>query len=196
MSNKIQLVLDAGGVITANLSPAYWKELSPASLSSEESIVHKFKREIREKLWSGHVTEADFYLWVRGHSSELKQNDEQFRQLVQGHLRLLPASEHLEEWSGKADLHILSNHRHEWLTPVLAPILPFIASCTISSEVGMCKPSASIYTYLHRKLGNLDDIYFVDDQERNLLPAREMGWKTILADPEGQWVETINELLG
>ncbi|MEK5057901.1 hypothetical protein [Paenibacillus sp. FSL H7-0326] len=34
-----------------------------------------------------------------------------------------------------------------------------------------------------------------DGQERNLLPAREMGWETILADSKGQWIKTVNELL-
>ncbi|SFS41772.1 haloacid dehalogenase superfamily, subfamily IA, variant 3 with third motif having DD or ED [Paenibacillus sp. 453mf] len=59
----------------------------------------------------------------------------------------------------------------------------------------MCKPDASIYNNLHDRLEQFVEIYFVDDQERNLIPAREKGWETILADSDGQWIETINELL-
>lgn len=195
MDLKPQLVLDAGGVITANLSPGYWSELTLTDLVSGESIVRRFKQELRESLWSGRVSEAEFYVWVRRQSNQLNQSDELMRRLVQANLRLLPAAEWVAKWSEKANIHILSNHRHEWLTPILAPLMPYITSCTISSEVGMCKPDASIYNNLHDRLEQFVEIYFVDDQERNLIPARERGWETILADSDGQWIETINELL-
>ncbi|MFD2699653.1 HAD-IA family hydrolase [Paenibacillus shunpengii] len=195
MNPKPQLVLDAGGVITANLSPSYWSELMLSDIVSGNSVVRKFKEELRESLWSGRVSEAEFYVWIRRQISDIDHSDEVMRRMLQTHLRLLPAAEWVAKWSEKANIHILSNHRHEWLSPVLAPLMPYITSCTISSEVGMCKPGAAIYNALHGRLEHSDEIYFVDDQERNLLPAREMGWETILADSAGQWTKTVNELL-
>ncbi|MFB5267856.1 hypothetical protein ACE41H_13895 [Paenibacillus enshidis] len=36
---------------------------------------------------------------------------------------------------------------------------------------------------------------YVDDQEKNLVPAKELGWTAVLADSEGQWTERVSYLL-
>jgi putative hydrolase of the HAD superfamily len=43
------------------------------------------------------------------------------------------------------------------------------------------------------KLPSGEPIVYVDDQEKNLAPARERGWRTILADEEGTWVGKLPE---
>ncbi len=51
----------------------------------------------------------------------------------------------MPNWSQIADIHLLSNHRTEWLFPTMATISEFIKSVTISSAVGFCKPHREIY---------------------------------------------------
>jgi HAD superfamily hydrolase (TIGR01509 family) len=65
---------------------------------------------------------------------------------------------------------------------------------TISSQVGYCKPDPSIYRIVQSLLKS-DQVIYVDDQERNLIPARELGWTTILADAQGKWTDEVTRLV-
>ncbi|WP_058308296.1 hypothetical protein [Gracilibacillus massiliensis] len=56
---NVQLVLDIGGVLATDLDK-FWDELvSQASLSYQE-VRKIYKKEIREKLWHGEISE-DFF---------------------------------------------------------------------------------------------------------------------------------------
>jgi HAD superfamily hydrolase (TIGR01509 family) len=97
----------------------------------------------------------------------------------------------LADWARLADIHLLSNHRREWITPVLGPVMHHVRSVTISSVVGCCKPHPDIYAVTAAKLLPGSLTVFVDNQHQNLLPARTLGWKTVYADPEGTWMHTL-----
>ncbi|WP_165452854.1 hypothetical protein [Paenibacillus thalictri] len=60
--------------------------------------------------------------------------------------------------------------------------------------MGYCKPGPSIYNIVQAKINKGPTIY-VDDQEKNFIPARELGWTTEIADVEGKWTEKITKLL-
>lgn len=62
----------------------------------------------------------------------------------------------------------------------------------LSYEVGMAKPEKDIYLYALRKL-NLkpEECIFIDDKEENLVPARELGMKTVLAENQEQIVKDV-----
>jgi HAD superfamily hydrolase (TIGR01509 family) len=62
---------------------------------------------------------------------------------------------------------------------------------TISSLVGYCKPDPEIYTIVKRKLNNQGNTLFIDDQEKNFKQAKVLGWNTLLADENGDWVDRI-----
>ena len=32
-------------------------------------------------------------------------------------------------------------------------------------------------------------------RRKNLVPARALGWHTVIADPEGRWMEEVSQLL-
>jgi putative hydrolase of the HAD superfamily len=38
-------------------------------------------------------------------------------------------------------------------------------------------------------------VVFVDDQEKNLVEARNLGWNTLLADDKGEWIKNVNRQL-
>ncbi|MFD3450102.1 hypothetical protein ACFDTO_36610 [Microbacteriaceae bacterium 4G12] len=60
MNTKPQLVLDIAGVLATNFSPLFWQELSTKSeIPYEEVIV--FKKAIRKELWTGKITEEEFW---------------------------------------------------------------------------------------------------------------------------------------
>ncbi len=62
----------------------------------------------------------------------------------------------------------------------------------VSAAVGLVKPDPDIYRYTADKLGvELEECVFIDDSESHLVPARELGMKTILYK---DFVQTRGEL--
>ncbi|MFM9276928.1 HAD family hydrolase [Paenibacillus jiagnxiensis] len=190
--SRSHLVLDIAGVIATNLSPMYWQELAEHAGCSAQELKKKFNQEIRQPFWSGEISVADYELWLAREYPVLGRHD--LPHLIHKHLKLLPAAELLPRWSGIADIHLLSNHRTEWVTELIRPLEPYVTSMHISDKSGFCKPDKRAFDQLHRQLGGRKMIY-VDDQEKNLAPAKELGWTAVLANPEGQWTEGVSYLL-
>ncbi len=193
MSSRPQLVLDIAGVLVTNMSPGFWRELSVYADIPYESLVTRFKYDIRERLWSGSIGEGDFWRWLRTEFPSIDQNDA--HDILQSSLRPLPAMEHLSDWCQVADIHLLSNHRTEWLVSTLIAARKYIKSATISSDVGFCKPDPRIYELAAAKLNAVGAVLFVDDQEKNLTPASNLGWGTLLADETGEWIGKVRPLI-
>ncbi|MDR6879259.1 HAD-IA family hydrolase [Bacillus sp. 3255] len=191
--DKPQLVLDLAGVIITNFSPRYWSDLAALAQTSPEEFRTRFRSEVREALWTGQVTEEEFWGWLV--KSYPTVDARRVRESIRQDLTYLPAFGRLAQWSAIADIHLLSNHRIEWLSELLIPVYPFIKSLTISSEVGLCKPDPNIYKEVQSKFVNSSWILFVDDQARNLEPAHLLGWQTLLADPEHRWIEELTHQL-
>ena len=191
MMSKPQLVLDAAGVIVTNLSESFWEEIAQNSKVSFSDFRASFKKEIREALWTGEISEEEFWRWLALQCSEIEQD---YAGILRKHLKLLPNTNWLPIWSKVADIHLLSNHRHEWLLGLLEPLSLYLKTITISSQVGCCKPDLAIYEIVRSNTKKNRTIY-VDDQEKNLEPARRIGWTTVIADEEGKWTEEVTKLL-
>lgn len=185
---RTQLILDVGGVLGTNLT-LFWHELAASASLTFEEVRRRYKQELRDKLWTGHISEPGFFDWACSLPSSM--NESEARSLMLSCLRPLPAYELLPAWSNAYDLHILSNHRSEWLTPFLEPVRPYLRTVTISSEAGCAKPSPDIYKLAAAGLPEGAPILFVDDAEHNLTAAAAHGWQTLLADPDGQWVHQL-----
>lgn len=190
---KPQLILDIAGVILSNLSAQYWGELAHTAGLSFESFKKRFNEEIKTDLWTGRIEEDEFWAWVNEQCQGLSIH--QARRSLSEHLVRLPAYDYIPEWSQAAEIHLLSNHRHEWLAPHLEPVIPYVRSVTISSEAGCCKPDPAIYERVQKKLEPHATVLFVDDQERNLVPAQSLGWRTLLADESGEWMNEVEAFL-
>ena len=67
-----------------------------------------------------------------------------------------------------------------------------IASC----KVGYAKPDKEIYSLALERLGaTAERSIFIDDKQRNLDPADEMGFTTILAENSEQIIEDLRSLV-
>ncbi|WP_394186202.1 HAD family hydrolase [Metabacillus halosaccharovorans] len=110
-------------------------------------------------------------------------------------IKPLPALEELPLWSWFANIHLLSNHRIEWIKHIIRPVENSIKSITISCDVGLCKPQVGIYVVVNSKISSEGKAIFIDDQEKNLIVARNLGWNTILADDKGKWIEKVTQIL-
>lgn len=193
MSLKPQLVLDVGGVLLANLDP-FWRTLADLAGAPLDELRALYRREIRGPLWSGGISEPDF--WSRLGDALPGLDTAAARQALLDCMKPLPALNRLRAWSSLADLHILSNHRAEWVRPALRDVLPCFAGVTISSEAGCFKPDPGIYEAAAAKMPSGAPVLFVDDHPDNLRAAQNFGWRTLPADEkDGRWIEAVEPML-
>jgi putative hydrolase of the HAD superfamily len=142
MVKKPNLILDIRGVIATNFSPNFWQGLSSEFVVPYDSL-NQFKKGIREELWTGRISEEKF--WLR-----LKQVFPAIAIDKAKSILLIPSDNcnRLKKslWSEFADIHLLSNHRSEWMK-LLTPIQPYIKTVILSCETGFSKPQADIFLW-------------------------------------------------
>ncbi|THE09109.1 hypothetical protein E1I69_23690 [Bacillus timonensis] len=192
MIGKPNLILDIAGVIATNFSPIFWKDLSSKFNASYDDLI-KFRKDIREELWTGKIEEQEF--WDRLLKKFPTIDIAYARSKLLTTIKPLPTLEQIPIWSKSAKIHLLSNHRIEWVKHIIDPVQDYIRSITISGDVGFCKPQLDIYIRVNSILDNKKNVLFVDDQEKNLIVARNLGWTTLLADKEGKWIKEVTQRL-
>ncbi len=192
MTAKPQLVLDVAGVLVSNLSDLFWQELA-INVGTTDEILKEQLNTIRKELWTGNMKEEQFWIWL---SSRFRSMNKKLAyELLNRTMKPLPAIDYLEEWSRIADIHLLSNHCKEWLEPIILEIESFTKSITISNQVGYCKPMHQIYKIVEKHFEHKGLILFVDDQEKNLKPVHNLGWRTLLADDDNKWIDDVKPIL-
>lgn len=188
-----QLVLDIGGVLATNLSPLFWQLIAAEAAVSEDALYEAYKRQISEQLWTGSLSEEQFWSWIKVQAPNIQA--QQARSFIDRSLQPLPALEKIAEWSLIADIHLLSNHLPAWVEPIVNPINKYLKSITISSETGLRKPHPDIYRRMASHLPKDTVVLFVDDQHKNLKQAASLGWRTLLADEDSRWISMVLPLL-
>jgi FMN phosphatase YigB (HAD superfamily) len=158
--NKPQLVLDIAGVLMSNLSPLFWEELALHAHVPYAVLKAQFKQDIRQKLWSGQLSEPAFWLWLNKQCPSLEFSEA--KNMLFKNLYPLPAIKWLDSWSQIANIHLLSNNGLEWLTHFISSVQPFVKSITISSEAGLCKPDLQIYQHVQQQMQNTHKVLFVE----------------------------------
>ena len=127
---------------------------------------------------TGQQTEAEF--WERVCAGFPVAPDQSLARAVWTHLFVgPPVRPQLVELAaalrGRVRVGLLSN-AGPVLRHVAAGQLPLFDDVVISAEVGCRKPEPEIYRLALRRLGaEPEETLFVDDTERNLLAARELG---------------------
>lgn len=188
-----QLVLDIGGVLATNLSPLFWQLIAAEAEVSEDALYKTYKQQISEQLWTGSISEEQFWSWLKDQAPKIQAP--QARACIDRSLQPLPALEKIAEWSIIADIHLLSNHLPAWVEPIVNPINKYLKSITISSETSLRKPHPDIYRRVASHFPIDSVVLFVDDQHKNLKQAASHGWRTLLADEDGRWISMVLSLL-
>jgi putative hydrolase of the HAD superfamily len=192
MNKKTDLVLDIAGVIATNFSPLFWEDLSSKFEVPYDDLI-RFRKENREELWTGKIEEQEF--WIRFAKRFPTIDVEYATNKLLSLIKPLPANEKIPMWSKYANIHLLSNHRIEWVKHIISPIQDYITTMTISGDVGFCKPQVDIYLKVNSHFNDKENVIFVDDQEKNLIEARNLGWNTLLADDKGEWIKKVSHQL-
>jgi 2-haloacid dehalogenase len=193
------IVFDFGGVLI-DWNPYY---LYRSLLGEDRQVTEQFLQEV------------DFYNWNlendRGRSFE--ENAAELIARFPQHRELIWAYHHrfIETVAGLIQptvviLHALKKAGYpvwglsNWPADKFAQVRPLydffnhLDGMVVSGEVGLVKPERHIFDYLVEQVGRpAGDCLFIDDNERNIIAARELGFQTILFRSAEQLAEELTQ---
>ena len=187
------LAIDLGGVLVHDPLHELLDALENAGGKPQRDIQAWYIENLRYPLWSGTLREGDFWEEILRFSGASGTTQE-WREFLVDSLRLLPAAERIEELAAQGPLYTASNHRSEWIMPVLenSGLLDHFTEVLLSSDIGEVKPDPEFFHILTERTGvSAGEILFVDNLSRNTQAAKREGMETLLADPGGDWVDHV-----
>ena len=162
------------------------------------------------------LNEVDFFTWNLEHdrgrsfaeyTAELIARFPHYRDLIRAY-----DERYLESLSGPVEpvvqilcalkdagypLYGLSNWPAEKFALVrpMHPFFEYFEAIVISGEVGLVKPDKEIFELLLARIGRpAGECLLVDDSDRNILAARELGFQTIYFRSPGQLAADLHSL--
>lgn len=187
------VLLDACGVILNDPLPGLIEAIGRAL---GEDPVETFARyaALRPAFWTGAMDEATFWAELT-----LERDPEEWADRLAASFSPGPASVRLEAWSRRARLRVLSNHRTRWMNGHLArlDLRRYFERVVVSDAIGHAKPEPEAFEVALGDAGvGRDEVLFVDDKQRNVLVARDLGLQAVWADPRRRWLDEVDALLG
>jgi glucose-1-phosphatase len=142
----------------------------------------------RRQYWSGDLPEHAFW-----HALAVPVPSPDERAVI---LDLAPLIDpaRVASWREVADVWIISNHRHEWLLPVLAAwgFDAVVDRIEVSSLCGRVKPDPGAWEVLLEDGLPPARVAVVDDQAPNLDAARGLGITPIAATGDLGWADRLD----
>ena len=178
------LIFDLGGVVLNRGLWLFRDYLTKTYGVTDEDTISIFIKRYYKPYFSGKINEEEFWrcslkdLGIKADWAGLKQKLLDFYEPNEGMFDLLSSLK------GKGyKTVLLSDQTKEWW-PYLNKkynIEPHFDYCIISAKVGVHKPDERIYRIaLEKSQTSAENSVFIDDLEKNLVPARKLGVKTIL----------------
>ncbi|MBI4155205.1 HAD family phosphatase [Candidatus Woesearchaeota archaeon] len=175
------IIFDYGGVLTVESSLRDFGEMYALKLKVD---VESFCRLLKENWERAKVSEISSNLFWDNLSKFLNIDAKIFRKDFMEFFSLNKERlEFVRKLNGKYKLGLLSNTLEDWMEEnikknKLNELFDVIAT---SYKSKIAKPNMVVYKEVVNKLGiGADECIYVDDQEKNIPPAKELGMKTIL----------------
>ena len=145
----------------------------------------------RRAYWGGHLPEGAFW-----QALGLPVPDDAARAHVLD-LRPMVDPSRVDGWRRVAEVWVISNHRHEWLLPVLAGngFDAVVDRIEVSSLGGRVKPDPAAWEVLLADGTPASLVAVVDDQQANLESAEALGITAIAARADGAWPHAVDAWL-
>lgn len=190
--NKL-LVLDGQGVVFDAPIKRFLATFADDQQLSLRDIEARWESGLRERAWRGRIDDANLWNELAGRSVDAAQT----RLRLDASYRPGPAAPYLPDWSGKARLCLLSNHRSAWLLPQLDAfgIRSFFEKIWVSDATGHVKPEAAAFDPVFRYRDAGLHVLFVDDQPHNVRAAEALGIRGLVANPDQSWLEQVSRWL-
>lgn len=184
------LLLDAGGVLVSTGGIADALALLAAESGAGAQHLWDLWLRVRPDFWCGRLSHDE--LWDYFDTAlDIRSDHAVLEETARAAVVPLPHAAALDalplpRW-------VLSNHRTSWLGPALAaPGVPHLDRVVISDQIGACKPDPEAFRLtLADWRGASGQVLFIDDKQRNLDAAAQLGLSTMLADPAGAWLEQL-----
>lgn len=179
------LVLDAMGVIFKSADDVA-ELLIPFIAENSESIDEEVIQSAYLEASLGKISPDEFWNRVDV-ASELEDEFLSRHSLIPGITELLSLTK-----DNGVPVWCLSNDVGRWSDKLRKNlgVEKFLNGSIISGDVGVRKPDKEIYEILIHSIDcKVGDIMFVDDREKNVVAARELGIETIMFEPESGFSE-------
>jgi len=188
------IFFDQGGVLVkeaGNDQIRLLSEYSGKSVDHCKDVRKKYWRKLKfglindDEYWYGSQKYPDLAEGMFKELNILSKDQDIVRKKSVDVISLLDYSpELLKRLSKQYKLGIISNNSHEWGEDVLKRfgLNKFFEILVFSHIVGLAKPDEKIFEYAISDLLDVspENILFIDDKEKSLLPAKALGWNTIL----------------
>lgn len=186
------IVLDACGVILNDPLPGLIESIGRAL---GEDPVETFARyaALRPSFWTGKMGEEEFWRELT-----LDHEPESWARRLAASFGPGPAAGRLASWARVARLRVLSNHRARWMEGHLGRLglRDHFERVLVSEAIGHAKPEVEAFEVALRDAEvQRGEVLFVDDKQRNVLVARELGLLAVWADPRRDWVAEVDAIL-
>ena len=145
----------------------------------------------RRAYWGGDLPEVAFW-----QAAGIPVPDPERRTAVL-ELRPVVVPARIARWRQVADIWVVSNHRHEWLLPVLdaAGFTAVVDRIEVSSLTGRVKPDPAAWEALLADGTSPERVAVVDDQQPNLDSAHALGFTALRADGGTRWADQVDAWL-
>ncbi len=175
------IIFDWGGVISKKGSYTEFSEIHSKEFNKTPEEIHF----IIKKYWNiariNKIKSYDFWKFV---SRDLNCGEEYFRNLLKDYVSInYDVLKFIKKIKKNYKLALLSNQIEDWLEEIIRKhnfndIFDVIVT---SYNIGVEKPKKEIYMKTLSELGfEPFECVFIDDKEKNVLSAKEIGIKTIL----------------
>ena len=171
---------------------AFIDRLSQESKCPREELESFYRDVLYAPFWDATISEDIFWSKLLDRCG-LSDQPEAWRSWLLAAMTPLLAAGKLNHWRKTCELWVLSNHRSEWLRPLLNHygLTEFFSRLFISDEVGLAKPDPALYALIKREAGSKRMLY-VDDREPFVQAGREAGISAILADEYATWIDIVD----
>jgi len=191
------VIFDYGGVVK-QMSDAFIRNVAKSFNIDEEEFLEVYRKPL-SPLLRGTMSEENFW---KNCSSQLNLPDN-FKQLYKGIYKKFfhifsEIIDLVEELKKKGIITAVLSNVSRMHADMIREYkgYEFFDVVILSCEVGIVKPEKEIYQLTLDKLGiKGEEAIFIDDREENLVPARELGIKTVLAQSSEQIIREVNTLL-
>ncbi len=188
------IIFDNNGVLTTSDDERTYNELSKFLGVAINDVKKLFEPYVRD-LDTGKITQNEFYFRIL-RDTESGLSVEQFRKV---HLNSYIAKPEMQELA----MNVKKNYKIALLTNFGDAFWSMFDTwgfhklfskeeVFLSAELGMAKPDKEIYRYVLKKLGiKAEDAIFIDDNEKNIHAASELGINAVLF----RGIDSLNDSL-
>lgn len=177
------VILDLGGVVFVNGTKVFITSLAKRIGKSYDSIAHYFEEGVASDWRRGVVRQEEFFTYLTKTLHLTIPTYELFQQWIASYTLIPGMKELISDISVSCGVYYLSDNVKERVE-VLDQTFHFLCwfnGGIFSHEVGVRKPDRKIYELLIERYNLLpSECLYVDDKEKNLHPAADLGMKTHL----------------